>query len=173
MYEQKEDGSRHGTVFRSGVAPVLRLFANDVEWTVTPEISEEKKARLEAERLAREYQDKLALVSSRVLPAFRDERALKVHRFLQQELTPLRMGHIMDLIKADLGGELNNLASKNELSRFFRSINHPEVFGNDSRHITSNEKPPTNPMSLSEAQGFVSRIADLWFKQKCVEANNA
>lgn len=173
VYEQKEDGSRHGTVFRSGVAPVLRLFAHDVSWTVTPEISEEEKARLKAERFEREYQDKLALVSSRVLPALRDDRALKVHRFLQQELTPLRMGHIMDLIEADLGGGLKSLAAKNELgnklSRFSRSINHPEVFGDDSRHITSNQEPPANPMSLSEAQIFVARIANLWFEQKCID----
>lgn len=173
VYEQKEDGSRHGTVFRSRVAPILKLSASSGTWTVNPEFSEEEKLRLEAERLEREYQNKLDLVSCRALLALRDARALKVHRFLQQELTPLRMGHIMDLIEANLGGGLKSLAAKNELgnklSRFSRSINHPEVFGDDSRHAIPKGEPPAKPMSLSEAQIFVARIANLWFEQKCID----
>jgi len=185
VYEQKEDGSRHGTVFRSGVAPILELSAGGGTWTVTPEISEAEKLRLEAERLEREYQDKLALVSSRVLAALRDERALKVHRFLQQELTPLRMGHIMDLIKEDLGGsrpELKNFISNSTfidsgqlVERFYYSINYSEGFGDDARHIT--ELPTTNRrpknMSPSETRIFISSVANLWFEWKCIDDSNA
>lgn len=174
LYEQREDGSRSGHIFLSaavstGVATVVGFLTV----TSAKELSEEERAKLEAERLEREYQDKLALVSSRVLPALRDERALEVHRLLQQELNPLRMGHIMDLIQADIGRALDNLAgSKNELKRFYHSINHPEVFGYDSRHIISDKEPPRRPMSLSETQAFVSRVADLWFKGKS-DDNNA
>lgn len=173
VYEQKEDGSRHGTVFRSGVAPILELSAGGGTWTVNPEMSEEEKLRLEEERLEREYQEKLALVSSRVLPALRDERALKVHCFLQQELNPVRMYHIYELIRDDLGRQLNSLASNKDWTRFTRSVNHQEIFGDDSRHIALKEEPPANPMSLSEAQIFISRVADLWFKQKCIDDTNA
>ena len=169
LHEQKEDGSRSKHMFVSvSMAAQLKMTAHAVVVKVTPstEISKEEKARLEAERREREYQEKLALVSSRVSSAFLDERALKVHRFLQQELTPQRRGHIMDLIQDDPGQDLASFASKRNLSRFYRSINHPDVFGDESRHITSNEEPPPNPMSLGEAQTFVSNVADSWFRRK-------
>jgi hypothetical protein len=67
VYEQKEDGSRHGTVFRSGQPGLLTISAEGGAWTLNPPISAEEKLRLEAERLEREYQEKLALVSSRLL----------------------------------------------------------------------------------------------------------
>ena len=175
LYEQREDGSRRTHVFVYG-APIGASAGASVggaEFSVivtsTPEITEEERARLEAERLEREYQEKLALVSSRVVSAFRDERALKVYRFLQQDLTPTRMYHIYELIRDDFGGNMNSLASDKDWTRFTRSVNHQEVFGDDSRHIASKEKPPANPMSLSEAQAFISKVADSWFRQKCVD----
>jgi hypothetical protein len=122
---------------------------------------------LEAERLEHEYQEKLALVSHRLISAFHKEYALKVHRFLQQELTPIQMYRIYELMKHDLGGEkpLYSLASKDNWKRFTRSVNHPKVFGDESRHMISKDEPPAKPMHLEEAQGFISRVADLWFQQ--------
>jgi hypothetical protein len=176
LYEQKENGSRNSYIFSSiGLGLSMSSISEVLAITSASEISEEEKARLEAERLECEYEEKLALVSSRVVSAFRDERALKVHRFLQQDLTPVRMYHIYELIRDDLGGEKNmdSLASETETSRFkkecsrFRlSVNHQQVFGDDSRHASLKEEPPANPMSLDEAQAFIVRIADVWFKQK-------
>ncbi|PSB30340.1 hypothetical protein [Stenomitos frigidus] len=129
VYEQKEDGSRSGTVFRSGSPPVLRLSVNGGGWTITPEISEEERLRLEVEQLEREYQNKLTLVSFRVLPALRDERALEVYRYLQQDLNTERMYKIYELIEDDLGRKLHSLASKNAWKRFRGSVNHPKDSG--------------------------------------------
>lgn len=175
-YEQREDGSRctYEVAYSGSLSPGRGCVDGGTS-TVTPiqEITEEERARLEAERLEREYQEKLALVSSRVVSAFRDERALKVYRFLQQDLTPTRMYHIYELIRDDFGGNMNNLASDKDWTRFTRSVNHQEVFGDDSRHIASKEKPPANPMSLDEAQAFISRVADSWFRRKCIDDNNA
>jgi hypothetical protein len=173
LYEQREDGSRnkHTFIFGSLVLPMTEISGS---LTVIPaqEISKEDKARLEAERQESEYQEKLALVSCHVLSAFQDERVLKAQRFLQQDLTPVRMYHIYELIRDDLGGKLNSLASKKDWIRFTHSVNHQDVFGDASRHIASNEKPPSNPMSLEEAQAFISRVSDLWFKQKCIDKSN-
>jgi hypothetical protein len=110
VYEQKEDGSRHGTVVATGQPGLLTISAEGGAWTLNPPISAEEKLRLEAERLEREYQEKLALVSFRVLPSLQDEcppdkrPPLQIHRLLNQEQTPIYMGHIMDLIADDLGG---------------------------------------------------------------------
>lgn len=194
VYEQKEDGSRHGTVVATGQPGLLTISAEGGTWTLNPPISEEEKLRLEAERLEREYQEKLALVSSRLLPALQDDRppderpSLQIHRLLNQDQTPLYMGHIMDLIANDLGGrdELEDFISnspsiqgKDLVNRFYGSINNPKVFGYTSRHITgknkkkkSRNRPKWEPMYSSEAKVFVSRAANLWFKRKCVEDDN-
>ncbi len=179
LYEQKGNSPRSMYVFShiAGGGSILSIEDIAPIITFTREISEEERARLEAERLEREYQEKLNLVAYRVLTAFQDKkgRALKVHRFLQQELTPTRMYHIYELIMADLGGKqkLSKLAPLTEWSRFTHSVNHPKVFGDDSRHMKSTEEPPSKPMSLSEAQSFIERAADLWFQQKYVEYKNA
>ena len=172
-YEQREDGSRctYEVAYSGSVSPG-RGCVDAGTTTDTPiyEITEEERARLEAERLERERQEKLALVLPRLVSAFLDERARKVQRFLQQDLTPARMYHIYELIKDDLGKKkLDNLASKKDWERFSHSVNHQEVFGDDSRHIASKEKPPANPMYLSEAQAFISKVADSWFRRKCVD----
>ena len=171
-YEQREDGSRctYEVVYSGSVSPG-RGCVDGATTTDTSihEITEEERARLEAERLEREHQEKLALVLPRLVSAFLDERARKVQRFLQQDLTPKRMYDIYELIRDDFGGNMNNLASDKDWTRFTRSVNHQEVFGDDSRHIASKEKPPANPMYLSEAQAFISKVADSWFRRKCVD----
>jgi hypothetical protein len=124
LYEQKENGSRSRHVFLSATSIGSSSTIGVLTVTSTSEISEEERARLEAEQLEREYQEKLALVSSRLVSAFRDERALKVYRFLQKDLTPARMYHIYELIRDDFGANLNSLASKKDWERFTRSVNH-------------------------------------------------
>jgi hypothetical protein len=176
LCEQENDGSRSNYVFASTALLILKAVTISGVGTVSPakKISEEEKVILKKEEEEHKYQEKLALLSARVSSAFWDERALKVHRFLQQELNPLRMGHIMDLILDDLEGSLDKLypSSKKKLDRFYHSINHPTVFGDDSRHIISKKQAPPKPMSLEEAQAFVSAVADLWFNQKCRENSN-
>ena len=80
------------------------------------------------------------------------------------------MYNIMQLIESDIGGReqlKRQLSSKEDVNRFYESVNHPDVFGNEARHITNKEKPPSNiPMYPEEAKGFVNRVVDLWFEQK-------
>lgn len=170
VYEQKDDGSRRRTHY----VPAGSMFAIglSIAFEVTEAIvlqkdtSEEERARLDAEHKERQYQEKLNRVRYRLLPVFHDERALKVHHLLQQELTPGVMYKIHELIQDDLGEKLNSLASHNQWKRFTRSVNHQAVFGDAARHATLKAEPPANPMTLSEAQDFIRKVADLWFKQK-------
>jgi hypothetical protein len=76
------------------------------------------------------------------------------------------MGHIADLIQDDTGSEMKNLVSDKQLTRFYRSINHPDVFGELARHIVSDDEPPPNPMSLEEARSFVRVLANRWMERK-------
>ena len=175
LYEQKEDGSRSKHTFLSPMAGQYRINGHlaVVKVTGQGELSEDARKRLQAEEQERAYQKKRAIVSSRVTSAFQDERALKVHRLLQKDLTPHRMGQIMDLIQDDLGHKLLELASTRDLSRFYRSINHPDVFGDESRHITSKAEPPPKPMLSDEAKAFVRGVSDAWFKRKSGGENDA
>lgn len=143
------------------------------------DISVEEISRLEIERkaqLEKEYQQKLAKDSSLILLILQDDIAKKVWHLLNQELTPLFMGHIVDLICKDMGGNssLEKFVNKKDLDQFYGSINHPTVFGHNSRHMTSknNNKPPKHPMTLSEAKEFTYNIANLWLRYKCNSQNN-
>jgi hypothetical protein len=53
-----------------------------------------------------------------------------------------QLGHIVDLIVEDCNGDITEFASKNEKERFYRSINHPQVMGLESRHAVSKQEPP-------------------------------
>jgi len=175
LHEQKEDGSRNQHVFASGSLSTGSMSINSTV-DITGEISEEERARSEAEHQDYQYQKKLAPLVRLVSACFRDERCLRVYLLLKQELTPPRMFNIFELIRDDLGKNLNRLASNNDLKRFKTSVNHQQVFGDESRHTASKEEPPPNPMSLEEAQDFISKIADSWFEQKCkkcIDDNNA
>jgi len=129
-------------------------------------LSEDQRKRLEEEQREREYQQLRRKALSRVLSAFRDDRALQVQRLLRGELTPQTMGHIADLIQDDIGREMRDLISGTQLARFYRSINHPDVFGVQARHIVSNVEPPSHPMSLGEAREFIRALATRWMDSK-------
>lgn len=168
IQEQREDGSQGTYVLLTPTSIVSTTAVGVCGVTVIPmrEITEEERVRLEAERKEHEYQEKFDLISSRVVSAYQDKRARKVQHFLEQDLTAGSMYKIYELIRDDLGEKLNSLASDKQWTRFTRSVNHQEVFGDDARHATLKAEPPTNPMSLGEAQDFIKKVSDLWFKQK-------
>jgi hypothetical protein len=129
-------------------------------------LSEAERKRLEEEQREREYQQLRRKAISLVVSAVQDDRALQVQRFLTGELTPLTMGHVADLIQDDIGGAMKDLLPGNQLSRFYRSINHPDVFGAEARHIVTNVEPPPNRMELQEAREFIRALADRWMERK-------
>jgi hypothetical protein len=169
VIEEREDGSRRNHYF---VTPLNAAVA--VSMTMVPSVSvlsrqalsEEELKQIEEERKEGEYQQLSRRAISRLVSAFTDSKALQVQRLLNGDLTPQTLGHLADLIQDDLGNGIASLASSNQWSRFFRSINHPAVFGEQARHIVSSEEPPPNPMRLSEAQHFIRQVANAWLERK-------
>jgi hypothetical protein len=129
-------------------------------------LSEEELRRQEELLKERQYQELRLSAVSRVVSAVKHERALTAQRLLNQEGTPQVLGHIADIIKDDLGSGLYALASKNQMSRFYRSINHPDIFGEKARHIVSYDEPPPNPMNLAESTAFIRELARAWLNLK-------
>lgn len=130
------------------------------------QLSTDEQKRLEEEQGEREYQRSRRTALSRIISAFRDDRALQIQRLLCGELTPHTMGHIAELIQDDIGVGMTELASDKQLTRFERSINHPHVFGEQARHIVPKVEPPPKPMSLEEARDFIRGLADRWMDRK-------
>jgi hypothetical protein len=125
-------------------------------------VSEKEQRRQEELLKERQYQELRLSAVSRLVSAVREERALVVQRLLNQPPTPQILGHVADIIQDDLGSGLQSLASRNQLTRFYRSINHPDVFGETARHMVSYQEPPPNPMNLAEATAFVREISRSW-----------
>ena len=51
------------------------------------------------------------------------------------------------------------------LERFHRTANHQEAIGAFSRHARNKTAPPPNPMTLAEAQLFITRLLRLWIER--------
>jgi hypothetical protein len=73
-----------------------------------------------------------------------------------------RLSNIIELI----GGRANIVAmgwaSRNELSRFQRTAEHPKTAGDDARHARASWDPPPNPMTLPEAEDLVRCVLNEW-----------
>ena len=76
----------------------------------------------------------------------------------------LVLGHIIDIVQDACQGDLNAFASKNKITQFNRSINHPKVMGLKARHAISQEQPPPKPMSFEEACLFAKGIGRAWIE---------
>ncbi len=169
VWEELENGEpRSGYVFLTGRISAYCFASAGVSLGVAPSLSlpEAERQRIEDEEKELPYQKKRRKAISRFVSAFLDKRALLVQRLLQKDLTPLTMGHIANLIQADMGSAIKDLVPKNQLTRFHRSINHPDVFKEQARHIVSEQDPPPNPMSWDEAREFTRDLAARWLEKK-------
>lgn len=131
-----------------------------------PSLTEADRRKIEEEKKEQAYLNKRRKAVSRFVPAFLNGRALQVQRLLQKELNAQSMGHIADLIQSDMGDEMRDLVSQNQLTRFYRSINHPDVYGEQARHIISKQQPPPKPMKLDEARVFIREVITRWLEKK-------
>jgi hypothetical protein len=167
VLEELESGERRMHVF--GMARGFAMgFGGAASLTVERglSLSEADRRRIEEEEREAAYKKKRRKATSLLVSALENERASQVQRLLRKQLTPQTMGHIADLIQDDIGGAMRDLVSGNQLTRFYRSINHPDVFGEQARHIISGQEPPPKPMSLDEAQAFIRDLAARWLESK-------
>lgn len=94
--------------------------------------------------------------------------------FYQEETTGTTLGHIADLIRDDLGSEmdpfLTNAQIKNKFERFGHSIQHQDVFGVKARHINMKKSSlPKKPMCIDEARQFIEDLIHRWLERKVAE----
>jgi hypothetical protein len=108
-----------------------------------------------------------------IIAASRNSSARRVQEILAQELTPTTIYHIYELIRADQGSALKELASSNQLDRLTRSVNHPDVHGHAARHIVSENEPPSKPMRIDEARSFIRELAYRWFERIAADPDRA
>jgi hypothetical protein len=169
VLEELENGEQRRHLFMSALgSAVCFATVGGVSLVVNRGLflSEAERTRIEEIEKEAAYQKKRRKATACVVSAFRDHRALEVQRLLVGDLNPQTMGHIADLIQDDIGGAMKDLVPRNQLKRFYRSINHPEVFGKDARHIVSDDEPPPNPMRLDEARKFIHTLASLYLEKK-------
>lgn len=75
-----------------------------------------------------------------------------------------------EVIREDAGGKegvvSKGLATGDEIDRF-RSVHYPSALGDKARHAVEPDRPaPGNPMSLDEAQEFITRLLKRWLDSK-------
>ena len=71
-----------------------------------------------------------------------------------------RLYRVLEEIEQHLGKHVDaaGVCPTNQRERFTRTANTAEVSGSDARHAIGKFVAPSNPMSLSEATGFLSQI---------------
>jgi hypothetical protein len=50
-----------------------------------------------------------------------------------------------------MDGDLSDIATGKQLTRFNRSNNHPDILGLKARHAVANDDPPPDPLDIGEA----------------------
>jgi hypothetical protein len=168
IFEYLADGSwrKHAFVTLAAHASARATASATLTVGSSPALSEDERARLEQQRQEQEFQALCQRTIPRFVAAFHSERVRQVQQLLRGELDPLTLGHIAELIEDDLGGATRDLVSERQWTRFQRSINHPDVFGVNARHIVSKVTPPPDPMTLFEARAFIRELANQWTNRK-------
>lgn len=164
LYESTEAGQWKRYIFgelKDGVAVSVKVEAHG---TVNLPLSDAEYQR----RVARERErHRKALVEEATLyarAAIGSPTVTKLLKLLLGEQNPTAWGHIVDIIQDEMSGDLSPLVTKSQLRRFYRSINHPIVFGASARHAVSRKVPPSNPMQSAEAKKFAHDLAEKWIK---------
>lgn len=144
----------------------IRLEAHaQTHVTYNPIITVDERLRRIAEAEERKTARERAALISRVARAIADPTLIQIIRLVRaSNLTMTEAGHIVDIVHDALEGELGALTTKDELSRFRRSINHPKVMGLSARHAVTNVDPPPKPMTENEARSYAKRIGREWLR---------
>jgi hypothetical protein len=130
-------------------------------------LSEEQLAEWTNRRAEQEYQSKLAAQKAKLLPAFREPRAVKLLQLLKQKshtgeslykIYELAEGHPSQRKRFQDRFGIAEL----EFKRFTDAVHNPVVSGALARHAYEDKPKTPNPMSMPEAQSFVVGLAMRW-----------
>jgi hypothetical protein len=103
--------------------------------------------------------------------AARDAAVVRALRFFAGPVTSFSLWNVYEVIREDTGGKAElvrkGLATDDDIDRF-RSMHFPSVLGYEARHavVDPKWKVPDRPMSLDEAQAFVTRLLKRWLDSK-------
>lgn len=133
------------------------------------DLTEEQRRSWETERIEAEYQQKLTAQLSRLEPAYFNPKAEKVLELLAVEKpTGTVLLKIYELMRGpssnrEAFGRQFNITNE-EYRRFGAVVNHDSESGDWARHAHGEPSTTPNPMSKSEAEAFVRRIAADWLR---------
>ena len=148
---------------------VVKVTMGTPTLTVLPPagLSEEELAEWTKRKAEQEYQSKLEAQKAKLIPAFREPRAVKLLQLLKQKshtgetlykIYELAEGHPSQ--RKTFQGRFG--VSEVEFKRFNDAVHNPVVSGDLARHAYEDKPKTPNPMSLSEAQSFVVALARRW-----------
>lgn len=140
-----------------GIAPSMGLPADELKAWVLEKNETEYLTRLEAQL-------------DRLVPAFVDERAGTVLRYLSEDQTTAdQLYKVYELMEEHPGKRAEFQArfgiSRDEFVRFQDAVHNPVVTGDWARHAYVKRPASDNPMSRSEAEAFVRTLANAWLRQ--------
>jgi hypothetical protein len=161
-----EPKRNHFLEVESGIMVMTSL---DAILTVSPpaNLSEEELAEWHRHRAEQEYQGKLEAQRAKLVPAFREPRAVKLLQLLKQnshtgeslyKIYELAEGHPSRRKEFQERFGITEI----EFRRFADAVHNPIVSGELARHAYEDKPKTANPMSITEAKSFVMEIASRW-----------
>lgn len=148
---------------------IMVMTGHDAILTVSPpdKLSDEDLAEWNRHRAKQEYQEKLEAQRAKLVPAFREPRAVKLLQLLKQNPhTGESLYKIYELVEGHPSHRKKFQErfgiSEIEFRRFADAVNNPVVSGELARHAYEDKPKTANPMSITEAKSFVMDIASRW-----------
>ena len=148
---------------------VMKVTMGSPTLSVLPQagLSEEQLAEWHKRQVEQEYQLNLEAQKAKLVPAFREPRAIKVLQLLKKKphtgeslykIYELAEGHPSQRKLFQERFRISNL----EFRRFSDAVHNPVVSGNLARHAYEDKPKTPNPMPMAEAQSFVVSLANRW-----------
>lgn len=143
----------------------------DAILTISPPVnlSEEQLIEYNRRHAELEYKAKLEAQLSKLEPAFREPRAVKVLQLLKRDShSGSSLYKIYELVEGHPSCRKEFLErfgiSKAEFQRFSDAVHNPAVSGELARHAYENKPKTDNPMTFAEAKSFVLGVAKRWLE---------
>ncbi|QOJ10005.1 hypothetical protein [Nitrosomonas sp. H1_AOB3] len=158
-------------VFLEGASCVMKNTCGTGAITISPpkELSSDELSKWHEEHNELEYQATLERQRVLLEPAFLDPKAAKVIELLCIENPS---GETLYKIYEFAEGHHNNRSAfhdeiginEEQFNRFKDAVHNPAVTGDWARHGIPRELNSTDPMTPTEAEQFVRRIAEKWLQ---------
>jgi len=102
--------------------------------------------------------------------AVRDPAVQQAVRLFGSQPSAVNLYRVFEVIRKDAGGEekivQHGWTTRNQITRFRRTVNSPTVLGSEARHGVEPSTSPPDPMSIHEAQAFITRLLEKWLRSK-------